>query len=107
MGAADLEKLRLISSVTYVTAHSPAVLILQGRADPLNDYHQAIELDQVLTSKDVPHELFLLENVGHAIDFATWNGYSLPYDLRPVVLAFLNKYLGHHLRLSKRPLHEQ
>jgi hypothetical protein len=42
----------------------------------------------------VPHELLLLEGVGHGFDFTTWDDRPLPVDLRPVVLAFLKKYLG-------------
>jgi acetyl esterase/lipase len=94
MDAANLAKLRKISAVTYVTRNSPPILILQGRNDILSDYHQAVELDNDLTANGVSHEFILLDNVGHGFDLMTWNGQPLPRDLRPVVLAFLSRYLG-------------
>jgi acetyl esterase/lipase len=77
-----------------ITAKSPPVLIIQGKADPAVDYHDSIGLGQALEAQGVPNELILLEDVGHAFDLTTWQNKPLPRDLRPVVLAFLEKYLG-------------
>jgi acetyl esterase/lipase len=77
-----------------ITAKSPPVLILHGKADPAVDYHDSVGLSQALTVQGVPNEMILLENVGHAFDLTTWQNKPLPQDLRPIVLAFLRKYLG-------------
>jgi hypothetical protein len=42
----------------------------------------------------VPHELVLLDGIGHTFDLQTWKKAPLPRDLRPTVLAFLAKHLG-------------
>ncbi len=76
-----------------ITAKSPPVLIVHGKADPDVDYHQSIELSRSLSAVGVTNELILLENTGHGFDFRTWNKTPLPQDLRPVVLAFLQTYL--------------
>ncbi|MBI5381099.1 MAG: alpha/beta hydrolase [Opitutae bacterium] len=85
------------SPVTHVTPASPPTLILHGRADTTVDYAQAEELARVLQERGVPHELILLDGVGHTFDFEQWGKKPLPRDLRPDVLAFLAK----HLRLSR------
>jgi acetyl esterase/lipase len=77
-----------------ITPNSPPVLIIQGKADPAVDYHESIELSEALAARSVPHELILLENVGHGFDLTNWQKKPLPRDLQPVVLAFLGKYLG-------------
>jgi acetyl esterase/lipase len=77
-----------------LTAAVPPVLIVHGKLDPAVNYSNSVSLDRQLTAKGVPHQLVLLENVGHSFDFTTWKGQPLPIDLRPVVLAFLQKYLG-------------
>lgn len=73
---------------------APPVLIVQGKADPAVDYHDSIWLADRLEALHVPHELVLLEGVGHGFDLATWQHQPLPRDLRPVVLAFLREYVG-------------
>jgi acetyl esterase/lipase len=92
--AATLAELRSLEPVTHVSATSPPTLILQGRDDVLVSYQQSVALGLMLTAKGVPHELILLDHVGHGFDLNTWYGHPLPRDLRPVVLAFLAKYLG-------------
>jgi len=87
------EIFRRASPVTYVTPDSPPVLILHGRADTTVDYEQSTELARSLKKKSVPHELVLLEGVGHTFDLQTWNRKPLPRDLRPVVLGFLRQHL--------------
>lgn len=85
---------RAASPVNHVTAATPPVLIVHGLVDPVIGYEQAQELDRILTAKGVPHELILLEGVGHTFDLTTWNEKPLPYDLRPALLGFLGRYLG-------------
>jgi acetyl esterase/lipase len=77
-----------------LTAKFPPILIAQGKKDPAVDYRQSSILAQALAAKGVPQVYILLDNVGHAFDLTSWNNKPLPQDLRPVVLAFLNKYLG-------------
>jgi acetyl esterase/lipase len=91
--ASTLANMRLFSPITHLTSTSPPVFIAQGRDDPLNDYHQSVELDEALTANGVPHQLVLMDGVGHTFDLTTWNNQLLPQDLRPLVLAFLGKYL--------------
>jgi len=89
-----LSSLRSYSPVNRVTSASPSVFIAHGRDDPLVDYRQSVELDQVLSAKGVPHEFILMDHVGHGFDLTTWDGHPLPRDLRPTILSFLNEYLG-------------
>jgi acetyl esterase/lipase len=81
--------LRLASPVTHVTKASPPVLIFHGRADSTVDYPQSEELARTLQQHRVPHELVLLDDVGHTFDWETWRKKPLPRDLRPVALSFL------------------
>ena len=84
-----------------ITTNSPPVLIVHGKADAVVDYHGSVELNQLLAKAGVPHELVLLENVGHSFDFTTWQKKPLPQDLRPIVFAFLTEHLdssSHHRR---------
>ena len=92
--ARESEVFRIASPVTHVTAKSPPVLILHGRADTTVDREQSVELARVLEKHGVPQELVLLDGVGHTFDLETWNRKPLPRDLRPVVLGFLAKHLG-------------
>lgn len=85
---------RLASPVAHVGAKSPPTLILHGRADATVDHGQALELARVLQEHGVPHELVLLDGVGHTFDFEGWNHRPLPRDLRPIVTEFLAKHLG-------------
>jgi acetyl esterase/lipase len=89
-----LEQINLFQPVTHLTPAVPPVLIVHGRDDSLIDFHQAIEMDHDLTAKGVPHELVLMDHVGHAFTFTTDGDHLLPRDLRPIILAFLRKYLG-------------
>ncbi len=85
--------LRIGSPVTHVRPGSPPVLILHGRADATVDYLQAEELARALEREKVPHELILLDGVGHTFAFQTWGKKKLSRDLRPAVFAFLEKHL--------------
>lgn len=80
--------------VSHLTSACPPMLIAHGKNDQSEDYHQSVELDQMLTAKGVPHELVLLENMGQGFGLTSRRGHLLPRDLRPVILAFLSKYLG-------------
>jgi acetyl esterase/lipase len=86
--------LKLGSPVTHITPASPPTLILHGRADATVDYLQAEELARVLQENKVPHQLHLIDGIGHTFAFQTWGKKKLPQDLRPLVFAFLD----HHLR---------
>lgn len=83
--------LRLASPVTHVAKTSVPILTLHGRADATVDHLQAEELDRVAKERGAPHELLLLEGVGHTFDLQTWSKKPLPRDLRPVVLEFLER----------------
>lgn len=77
-----------------IATNSPPVLIVHGKADTNVDYHESVELDQLLANAGVPHKLVLLENVGHGFDFISWQQKPLPQDLRPLVLDFLKVHLA-------------
>lgn len=94
MSASALAALRLLEPVTHFSPKSPPILIVHGKDDPMCDYHQSVELDQMATADQVPHELVLMEGVGHGFDLSSWKGHPLPCDLRAAVLAFLGRYLG-------------
>lgn len=85
--------LRLGSPVNHLSPQSPPTLILHGRADATVDYLQAEELAAALQKHGVPHELLLLDDVGHTFAFQTWGKRKLARDLRPVVFAFLERHL--------------
>ena len=86
--------LALGSPVTHLAKNGPPILTLHGRADTTVDYAQAEELARVAAERDAAHELLLLDGVGHTFDLKVWNKKPLPQDLRPVLLAFLEKNLG-------------
>jgi cephalosporin-C deacetylase-like acetyl esterase len=90
----DTEVFRLASPLFHVSRDTVPTLILHGRIDTIVDYRQSTELAAVLQARAVPHELVLLEGVGHTFDLQSWNKAPLPGDLRPTVLAFLAKHLG-------------
>ena len=94
MSAPASAALHLLEPVTHFSKKSPPILIVQGKDDPLCDYHQSIELDQMATEAKVPHELILMEHVGHGFDLSSWKGHPLPGDLKSAVLTFLRTYLG-------------
>jgi len=85
--------LRIASPVTHVAKNSPPVLILHGRADTTVDYTQSEELNRTLQQHGVPHELVLIDGVGHTFAFETWGKKKMDRDLRPIALQFLAKHL--------------
>jgi len=86
-------RLKKGSPVTHITPASPPTLIFHGRADATVDYLQAEELARILQQHQVPHQLHLLDNIGHTFAFQTWGKKKLPLDLRPIVLTFLDQHL--------------
>jgi acetyl esterase/lipase len=80
------------SPTSHVTPQSPPTFIVHGLADSVVDYTQAVELDRRLTAVGVAHELILLPGVGHQFDLETWQGTSLPTDIRPVLYTFLRTH---------------
>ena len=95
-GASDdeAEVLRLASPVNYLTKNSPPLLTFHGKADATVDYGQAEALDAASKQRGVPHELHLIDGIGHTFDLQTWNKKPLPQDLRPIFLAFLERNLA-------------
>jgi acetyl esterase/lipase len=87
------EKWRLASPVYHVSKDSPPTLILHGTADTTVDREQSVELDRKLTRFGVAHQLILLLGIGHTFDLQQWQRKTLPQDLRPVVVGFLDKHL--------------
>jgi hypothetical protein len=81
------------SPVTYVTKKTPPTLILHGLADTTVNHDQATELAAKLKELGVEHEIHMIPGIGHTFDFETWNRKPLPQDLRPIALAFFDKYL--------------
>lgn len=90
----DSDRLRAASPVAHVTAESPPTLILHGRADTTVDYGQAMLLAAALERHGVPHQLVLIDGVGHTFDLHSWKGQPIPVDVEGVVLRFLHRYLG-------------
>jgi acetyl esterase/lipase len=82
---------RSVSPLAYLSSSCPPVLILQGTADDKVSESQSAGLAEALKAKEIPHELILLEGIGHGFGFYTWRGEDLPRDLRPKVLEFLAK----------------
>ena len=88
------ERWRQASPVTHVTKTSPPTMIVHGLSDPTVDYIQAVELANVLRGAGVPHQLLLLEGIGHMFHFDAWQDRPMPAHLRPAVFAFLAKHLA-------------
>ena len=86
-----------------ITSNSPPVLIIHGKADPAVDYHESVELNQLLANAGVPRQLVLLDDVGHSFDFTSWQQKPLPHDLRPVVLDFLKTSFASAAKLDYKP----
>ena len=80
------------SPVTHITAKSPPTLIMHGLSDPTVNYGQAVELANALRAQRVPHDLILLEGVGHMFDLETWDGRPHPRDIRPALYDFLARH---------------
>ncbi len=62
------EEIRDASPVTHVDAGDAPVFTLHGKADTLVPYKQAERLDEKLKAAKVPHELALVEGMGHSLN---------------------------------------
>ncbi|MSU72770.1 MAG: alpha/beta hydrolase [Opitutus sp.] len=89
----DAEVFRVASPATYVSRHSPPVLIMHGVLDPEVDLGQSRTLAAALEAQGVAHELVVIEGAGHTFDFESWKKLPMARDLRPVALAFLAKHM--------------
>jgi dipeptidyl aminopeptidase/acylaminoacyl peptidase len=87
------DKWKHASPVTHVTKACPPTLILHGTADTTVDRDQSTELAKALSAAGVEHELKFLPGIGHTFDLEQWQRKSLPEDLRPTVLQFLDSHL--------------
>ncbi len=85
---------RVASPVTHIAKDSPPTFITQGLSDATVDYLQSIELANALRAKGVPHELVLLEGVGHMYHLDASPTVPVPPHLKASLLAFLQKHLG-------------
>ena len=70
-----------------VSALFPPTLILHGTADSIVPVSQARELDELLTKRNVPHRLELLEGQGH------WFDEAAQMQILMAIAQFLGKYL--------------
>jgi acetyl esterase/lipase len=91
--AENADKWALASPVTHLRKDGPPVLILHGTADTTVDRDQSTMLAARLKEIGIPHELHLIEGIGHTFDLQTWNRKPLPNDLRPLVIGFFDRYL--------------
>ncbi len=89
-GAKEWEK---ASPVYYVNPSTPPTLSVHGLADTTVDRLQAITLDRALAQAGVPHELLLLEGIGHTFDLDSWKRNPLPRDVRGAVIRFFDRHL--------------
>lgn len=86
-------KWKLASPINHISKSSPPTLILHGMVDTTVDREQSVQLAKALAVAGVEHELKLIPGVGHTFDLEQWQKKSLPEDLRPHVLKFLDKHL--------------
>lgn len=89
----DPARWKMASPVTHVRPKSPPTLIVHGLADPTVDYVQAVELANTLRAQNVPHELVLIEGIGHMFHLDEWNGQPMR-DLTPTLVAFLKTHMA-------------
>ena len=61
------EEVRLASPVSFIDSKSAPVFTIQGKADTLVPYHQALLLDERLKATGVPHVLTLIEGMPHGL----------------------------------------
>ena len=83
----------LASPVSHIGSNTPPVFILHGTVDTIVDRDQSIELDKKLTDAHIPHQFMLIPGIGHTFDLEKWGKKPLAQDLRPIVIAFFDKYL--------------
>lgn len=84
----------LASPVEHVSPQSPPTLIVHGRADTTVDRDQAVLLARALERHRVPHQVLMLDDVGHTFDLRSWHGAPLPEDVASTVINFFLFHLG-------------
>lgn len=82
------ELYRAFSVLTYVSGDDPPILIVQGDADEVTPVSQSEAFARKLGEQRVPHQLEVVAGLGHSFDLQPDN-----VDLRPLVLAFFDRYL--------------
>jgi acetyl esterase/lipase len=90
-GATDAETTANVERANpwrYIDKSMPPTLILHGTADTTVPIEQSISLDAKLTQLGVPHEFVKVPEGHHSFDL-----HPQQMDVRPVVFAFLKKYL--------------
>lgn len=87
------ERWKLASPVEHLGPDTPPILILHGRKDTTVDRDQSINLARRLEERKLPHQLLLIDGVGHTFDLQTWNRKPLPLDLRPIVTEFFDRHV--------------
>lgn len=92
--ADDPELWRLASPVSHVRPGIPPVFITHGKKDATVYFGQAVELAEALARENIPHEFVPLESAGHTYNLTTWGKVPLELDLRPPLLAFLDRHLA-------------
>jgi len=76
------------SPLTYVHADSPPMLILHGTADKTVDVSQSEKFAEALKAKGATYEVEIIPDAPHSFSLQ-----PKEKDLRPVVLAFFDRYL--------------
>jgi acetyl esterase/lipase len=82
------ELYKLASPITHIDSHDPPFLILHGTADKTVPVEQSEILAAALKKGGVEHQLVLVRDAPH-----TFHLQPKQQDLRPLVLAFLDKHL--------------
>ena len=89
----DPENWSKMSPNEHVTADTPPVLQVHGKADTTVNYLQSVRMKETLDRAGVYNELVLLKGFGHAFSLQKWRGKPLPPMVRQRVLAFLDRHL--------------
>lgn len=80
------------SPASYVRAGIPPTYLSHGMKDDTVDYHQSVELFDMLQKAGVPSQLELLEHTGHTYSFTHRGKEPLERDLTPSVITFLKQH---------------
>ncbi|MDR3406274.1 MAG: alpha/beta hydrolase [Chthoniobacter sp.] len=82
------ELYKMASPLTYVRSDSPPMLILHGTADKTVDVSQSEKFAETLKAKGATYEVEIIPDAPHSFSLQ-----PKEKDLRPVVLAFFDRYL--------------
>lgn len=55
------------SPITYISKTSAPVFTVQGKADPLVPFQQAVRLETAMKNAGVPNQLILVDGMGHGV----------------------------------------